>query len=87
MFPKEGRKGTFRPCSRTQRRRARTTSVRFFSAEYRVFEADVAPSEEPPHRAAAASNGEVLPRFGFAATLPVSSKRCTQITTTLGLSP
>jgi hypothetical protein len=33
------------------------------------------------------SNGEVLPPLGFAATLPVSSKRCIQITTTLGLSP
>ena len=33
------------------------------------------------------SSGEVLPPLGFAATLPVSSNRCTQITTTLGLSP
>jgi hypothetical protein len=28
-----------------------------------------------------------LPPLGFAATLPASSKRCIQITTTLGLSP
>jgi hypothetical protein len=107
------------PCSRIQRRRARATSARFCSAAYRVFfEADVAASEEPPHRAAAACDpafahrrddlvqrqvrlvgnqtqqklrvlpsGEVLPPLGFAATLPVSSKRCTQITTTLGLIP
>jgi hypothetical protein len=33
------------------------------------------------------SNGEVLPPLGFAATLPVSSKRCAQITTTLALIP
>jgi hypothetical protein len=33
------------------------------------------------------SSGEVLPPLGFAATLPVSSKRYIQITTTLGLSP
>jgi hypothetical protein len=102
------------PCSRIQRRRARTTSARFCFAAYRVFfEADVAPSEEPPHRAAAASDpssahrrhdlvqrqvrllgksacfssGEMLPPLGLAAKLPVSSKRCIQITTTLGLSP
>jgi hypothetical protein len=29
------------------------------------------------------SNGEVLPPLGFTATLPVSSKRCIQIITTL----
>ena len=107
------------PCSRIQRRRARATSARFCSAAYRVFfEADVAASEEPPHRAAAAcdpafahrrddlvqrqvplfairpsrnsaccSSGEMLPPLGFAAALPVSSKLCTQITTTLGLIP
>jgi hypothetical protein len=33
------------------------------------------------------SSGEVLPPLGFAATLPVVSKRCAQITTTLGLIP
>jgi hypothetical protein len=32
------------------------------------------------------SSGEVLPPLGFAATLPVSSQRWAQITTTLGLS-
>src|SRR5262245_21532851 len=49
------RAGSNRPCSRIQRRRARATSARFCSAAYRVFfEADVAASEEPPHRAAAA---------------------------------
>ena len=111
------RAGSNMPCSRIQRRRARATSARFCSAAYRVFfEADVAASEEPPHRAAAAcdpafahrrddlvqrqvrwlairpsrnsaccSSGEMLPPLGFAATLPVPSKRCTQITTTLGL--
>ena len=41
----------------------------------------------PSRNSACFSNGEVLPPLGFAATLPVSSKRCTQITTTLGLSP
>src|SRR6266446_2782866 len=49
------RAGSNMPCSRIQRRRARATSARFCSAAYRVFfEADVAASEEPPHRAAAA---------------------------------
>jgi len=33
------------------------------------------------------SNGEMLPPLGFAGTLLVSSKRCTQIATTLGLIP
>src|SRR5271165_2360207 len=51
------RAGSNIPRSRIQRRRARTTSARFCSAAYRVFfEADVTPSEEPPHRAAAASD-------------------------------
>src|SRR5262245_61325819 len=51
------RAGSNRPCSRIQRRRARATSARFCSAAYRVFfTADVAASEEPPHRAAAASD-------------------------------
>src|SRR5439155_24860793 len=51
------RAGSNMPCSRIQRRRARATSARFCSTAYRVFfEADVAPSEKPPHRAAAASD-------------------------------
>ena len=51
------RAGSNRPCSRSPRRRARTTSARFCSTAYRVFfEANVAPSEEPPHRAAAAGD-------------------------------
>jgi hypothetical protein len=33
------------------------------------------------------SSGEMLPPLGLAATLPVSTKRCAQITTTLGLIP
>jgi hypothetical protein len=41
----------------------------------------------PSRKSACFSNGEMLPPLDFAATLPVSSKRCTQITTTLGLSP
>jgi hypothetical protein len=41
----------------------------------------------PSKNSACRSNGEVLPPLGFAAMLPVSSNRCTQITTTLGLSP
>jgi hypothetical protein len=41
----------------------------------------------PSRNSACCSSGEVLPPLGFAATLPVSSKRCTQITTTLGLIP
>src|SRR5262245_21041943 len=49
------RAGSNMPCSRIDRRRARATSARFCSAAYRVFfEADVAASEQPPHRAAAA---------------------------------
>src|SRR4029434_6786614 len=49
------RAGSSMPCSRIHRRRARATSARFCSAAYRVFfTADVAASEEPPHRAAAA---------------------------------
>src|SRR5262245_46384335 len=51
------RAGSNMPCSRIDRRRARATSARFCSAAYRVFfEADVAASEQPPHRAAAASD-------------------------------
>jgi hypothetical protein len=41
----------------------------------------------PSKNSACRSNREVLPQLGSAATLPVSSKRCTQITTTLGLNP
>ena len=37
-------------------------------------------------KSACSSNGEVLPPLGFAATLPVCSKRCVQSTTTLALS-
>jgi hypothetical protein len=37
-------------------------------------------------KSACSSNGEVLPPLGFAATLPVCSKRCAQSTTTLALS-
>src|SRR5262245_33611999 len=49
------RAGSNMPCSCIHRRRARATSARFCSAAYRVFfTADVAASEEPPHRAAAA---------------------------------
>ncbi len=52
-----GRAGSNMPWSRIQRRRARATSARFCSTAYRVFfEADVAPGEEPPHRAAAAGD-------------------------------
>src|SRR5436190_2240138 len=51
------RAGSNKPCSRFQRARARATSARFRSAAYRVFfEAEVAPIEKPPHRAAAARN-------------------------------
>src|SRR6202051_4213018 len=49
--------GSNMPCSRTQRRRARTTSARCCSAAHRLFfEADIVPFEEPPHRAAAAGD-------------------------------
>jgi len=45
------------PCSRIQRRRARTTSARHCSAARKLFfEADIMPIEEPPHRTAAADN-------------------------------
>jgi hypothetical protein len=37
-------------------------------------------------KSACSSNGEVLPPLGFAATLPVCSKRCAPSTTTLALS-
>jgi hypothetical protein len=37
-------------------------------------------------KSACSSNGEVLPPLGFAATLPVCSKRCAQSTITLALS-
>ena len=54
---------------------------------------DVAPITEPlwskvkgKYRAVVVAS-EVLPPLGFAATLPVASKRCTHLTTTLGLSP
>src|SRR5262245_46140854 len=57
------RAGSNGPCSPIQRRRARATSARFCSAAYRVFfEADVAASEEPPHRAAAACDPAIAPR-------------------------
>jgi hypothetical protein len=42
-------------------------------------------SRKSERASACFSNGEVLPPLGFTATLPVSSKRCIQITTTLGL--
>jgi hypothetical protein len=109
------RAGSNMPCSRIQRRRARTTSARFCSVAYRVFlklmlrraknrhtalrlpailrlriAATISSSVMSGSSAVSASrnsacfsNGEMLPPLGLAATLPVSSKRCTQITTTL----
>src|SRR6516162_11963837 len=51
------RAGSSSPCSRIQRRRARTTSARCRSAACRLFfKRDVVSIEKPPERAAAGSN-------------------------------
>src|SRR3977135_4439844 len=51
------RAGSNMPCSRIQRRRARTTSARSCSAARRLFfEGDVVSIEKPPKRTAAGSN-------------------------------
>jgi len=66
----------------------RLPGMRFFriaatiSSNVRSGCSTTSPNKNP----ACSSSGDVLPPLGFAATLPVSSQRRAQITTTLGLS-